>query len=69
MKKTLFVLIAMIIGGRCFAQNKLYPNKFSLGDLVLLDGPFKLARDLNIEVLQKYDVDILLAPYRKEAAL
>lgn len=62
-------MIALIIGCLCVAQNKLYPNEFSLRDVVLLDGPFKLARDLNIEVLLKYDVDRLLAPYRKEAGL
>jgi DUF1680 family protein len=52
-----------------YAQNKLYPNEFPLGDVKLLDGPFKHARDLNLEVLMKYDVDGLLAPYRKEAGL
>ena len=52
-----------------FAQNKLYPNEFALGDVILLDGPFKHARDLNIQVLLKYDTDRLLAPYRKEAGL
>ncbi len=51
------------------AQNKLYKDQFPLGDVKLLDGPFKDARDLNIEVLLKYDVDRLLAPYRKEAGL
>ncbi len=51
------------------AQDKLYPNEFPLGDVTLLDGPFKDARDLNIEVLLQYDVDRLLAPYRKEAGL
>lgn len=51
------------------AQDKLYPNEFPLSDVSLLDGPFKHARDLNIEVLLKYDVDRLLAPYRKEAGL
>ena len=51
------------------AQNKLYPNEFPLEDVALLDGPFKHARDLNIQVLLKYDVDRLLAPYRKEAGL
>ncbi|MFW6202709.1 MAG: beta-L-arabinofuranosidase domain-containing protein [Marinilabilia sp.] len=35
----------------------------------MLNGPFKNARDLNIEVLLKYDVDRLLAPYRKVAGL
>ncbi len=52
-----------------FAQNKLYPNEFPLSDVTLLDGMFKHARDLNIEVLLKYDADRLLAPYRKEAGL
>ena len=39
------------------------------GDVKLLDGPFKHARDLNIETLLKYNVDRLLAPYLKEAGL
>ena len=51
------------------AQDRLYPNEFPLSDVKLLDGPFKHARDLNIEVLLKYDADRLLAPYRKEAGL
>jgi DUF1680 family protein len=50
-------------------QDKLYTNEFPLGDVTLLDGPFKHARDLNIQTLLKYDVDRLLAPYRKEAGL
>jgi len=59
----------VVKGVYLFAQDKLYPNEFPLGDVTLLDGPFKHARDLNIEVLLKYDVDRLLAPYRKEAGL
>ncbi|MTK54341.1 glycoside hydrolase family 127 protein [Paludibacter sp.] len=55
--------------GNAFAQTKLYPNEFPLRDVTLLDGPFKHARDLNIQVLLKYDVDRLLAGYRKEAGL
>ncbi|HWB92966.1 MAG TPA: glycoside hydrolase family 127 protein, partial [Puia sp.] len=51
------------------AQQSLYPNEFPLGDVVLLDGPFKHARDLNIQTLLKYNVDRLLAPYRKAAGL
>jgi len=64
---TLTVIISYTNG--VMAQNKLYPNEFPLSDVKLLDGPFKHARDLNIEVLLKYDVDRLLAPYRKEAGL
>ncbi|HEY6914646.1 MAG TPA: beta-L-arabinofuranosidase domain-containing protein, partial [Paludibacter sp.] len=51
------------------AQDKLYPNEFPLGEVTLLESPFKHARDLNIKVLLKYDVDRLLSPYRKEAGL
>jgi DUF1680 family protein len=51
------------------AQDNLYTNEFPLADVKLLDGPFKHARDLNIEVLLKYNIDRLLAPYRKEAGL
>src|SRR6476469_5259832 len=51
------------------AQDKLYRNEFPLSDVVLLDGPFKHALDLNIQTLLKYDVDRLLAGYRKEAGL
>ncbi|HZW70283.1 MAG TPA: beta-L-arabinofuranosidase domain-containing protein, partial [Hanamia sp.] len=71
MKKAILVLI--IIGnlfyGNVWAQEKLYPNEFNLGDVKLLDGPFKRARDLNIQTLLKYKVDRLLAPYLKEAGL
>jgi len=35
----------------------------------ITDGPFKHACDLNVEVLLKYGVDRLLAPYLKEAGL
>ncbi len=51
------------------AQDKLYTNQFSLSDVTLLEGPFQHARDLNIKVLLQYDVDRLLAGYRKEAGL
>lgn len=63
------ISIFFIWGTNLIAQDKLYPNEFPLQDVSLLDGPFKHARDLNIEVLLKYDVDRLLAPYRKEAGL
>ncbi len=51
------------------AQDKLYADEFPLGDVTLLDGPLKKARDLNIKTLLKYDCDRLLAPYLKEAGL
>ncbi len=51
------------------SQQAFYSNSFPLSDVTLLDGPFKHARDLNIEVLLDYDVDRLLAGYLKEAGL
>ena len=73
MKKIYIILVllacVLLVNNELQAQDKLYCNTFSLQDIVLLDGPFKQARDLNIEVLLKYDVDRLLAPYRKEAGL
>src|SRR5438105_4874667 len=64
----LWVSVCLGCGGAC-AQNRLYPNEFPLHEVSLLDGPFKHARDLNIQTLLKYDVDRLLAGYRKEAGL
>jgi hypothetical protein len=51
------------------AQDKLYADEFPIGDVTLLNGPLKKARDLNIQTLLQYDCDRLLAPYRKEAGL
>ena len=51
------------------AQEALYPNTFPLSEVKLLDGQFKHAMDLNVDVLLQYDVDRLLAPYLKEAGL
>jgi len=62
-------IILMAFMSSLFAQEKLYYNEFPLKDVTLLDSPFKYARDLNIETLLKYDVDRLLAGYRKEAGL
>ncbi|MDO4163856.1 MAG: glycoside hydrolase family 127 protein [Bacteroides sp.] len=64
-----FCLVASWMGSTVAAQDKLYPNTFPLGQVELLDGPFKQACDLNVEVLLRYDVDRLLAPYLKEAGL
>ncbi len=44
-------------------------ENFKLDDVQLLDGPFKHALDLNVDVLLEYDVDRLLAPFFKEAGL
>ena len=58
-----------LLSASATAQDKLYADEFPLGDVTLLDGPLKHARDLNIETLLKYDCDRMLAPYRKEAGL
>jgi len=50
-------------------QDKLYTNSFFLGDVKLLDGPFKHAQELNIKTLLQYDVNRFLAPYLKSAGL
>jgi uncharacterized protein len=63
------ILCISLFYNNSYEQERLYPNTFSLSDVTLLDGPFKHARDLNIQVLLKYDVDRLLASYRKEAGL
>ncbi len=60
---------SLLICSQMKAQEKLYANEFSLGDVTLLDGPFKHARDLNVQTLLQYHPDRLLAPYRKEAGL
>jgi hypothetical protein len=69
MKKlvSLFTLLLFVVTVK--AQDKLYANEFPIGDVTLLDGPLKKARDLNIKTLLQYDCDRLLAPYRKEAGL
>lgn len=66
---TIILVVFVSFTNELTAQDKLYTNEFPLSDVKLLDGPFKNARDLNIKVLLKYDVDRLLAPYRKEAGL
>jgi DUF1680 family protein len=69
-KQILAAFIATMLSMICtMGQDKLYPSAFPIGDVTLLDGPFKHARDLNITNLLKYDVNRLLAPYLKEAGL
>ncbi|MBN2635234.1 MAG: glycoside hydrolase family 127 protein [Prolixibacteraceae bacterium] len=63
------ITVFLLLQNGAIAQEKLYKNEFPLSDVQLLDGPFKHARDLNIEVLLEYDVDRLFATFRKEAGL
>lgn len=70
MKKQLMIALLSIAPALgVVAQDKLYKDEFPLGDITLLDGPLKHARDLNVQVLLKYECDRMLAPYRKEAGL
>ena len=67
---TAAAISALLLVGCTNQQTKTLPqNEFPLSDVQLLDGPLKTARDLNIKVLLEYDVDRLLAPFRKEAGL
>ncbi len=71
MKKTLFFCL-LALAACCLdaqAQDRLYADEFPLGDVTLLDGPLKHARELNIATLMQYDCDRMLAPYRKESGL
>ncbi|MCL2005736.1 MAG: glycoside hydrolase family 127 protein [Planctomycetaceae bacterium] len=70
MKKYFFVFAWIIfIASNLNAQEKLYRNAFPLSNITLLDGPFKHALDLNVDVLLQYDTDRLLAPFLHEAGL
>lgn len=64
-----FLFISAFALSSAIAQDKLYPNEFPLGDVTLLDGPFKKARDLNTTHLLKYNTDRLLWCYRSTAGL
>lgn len=68
-KAGLLTSICTIMAQSSGAQDKLYGNAFSLNDVKVTGGIFKHAQDLNVAVLLKYDVDRLLAGYRKEAGL
>lgn len=69
LKTTATALACLLIHLTGVAQEKLYDNTFPSSDVTLLEGTFKHARDLNIRVLLEYDVDRLIAPFRKEAGL
>ncbi|NDV81582.1 beta-L-arabinofuranosidase domain-containing protein [Bacteroides sp. 51] len=69
-KRILFTLILpAVILTAGFAQDKLYPNTFSLQDVRITSGPFRHACELNTDVLLQYDADRFLAPFMREAGL
>lgn len=69
MKALFSLIVACGVAGAAYSQQSLYPSAFPLGDVQLLDSRFSKAQELNVDVLLKYDVDRLLAPYLKEAGL
>ena len=69
LKRLMLATIVVAHASLAFSQDRLYPNTFSLQEVKLLDGPFKHAMDLNVEVLLQYGTDRLLAPFLKEAGL
>lgn len=68
-KALLLTVILSAPANTVVSQDKLYSNTFSLSEVQLLDGPFKHAMNLNIDVLLQYDTDRLLAPFLQEAGL
>lgn len=71
MKQFFSALLVFFLFTECRSGEKIErkPETFLLSSVRLLDGPFKHACDLNIEVLLQYDIDRLLAPFFKEAGL
>lgn len=51
------------------AQHVLYPSHFDLHEVVLHDGPFKDAQNLNYKTLLQYDEKRLLTPFIRQAGL
>ncbi len=64
-----FFIFCFTLTGVVHSQDKFYKKTFSLSDVKLLDGPFKHAMDVNIEVLLQYETDRFIAPFRKVSGL
>ncbi|HOX50081.1 MAG TPA: glycoside hydrolase family 127 protein [Fibrobacteria bacterium] len=62
-------LVCLLATAASQAQDKLYPSLFPLGNVKLLDGPFKDRQDLNAKTLLAYNVDRLMQPFLAEAGL
>ena len=68
--KFLTMMTALLMGtASVSAQSKLYPQLFDLQDVVINDGPFRHAQDLNCQVLLQYDLGRLMQPYENQAGL
>ena len=70
MKRSFLLTVLMAAGiAATHAQSKLYPQLFDLQDVVITDGPFRHAQDLNYQVLLQYDLGRLMQPYENQAGL
>ena len=72
MKQKFYLFTLLLLGGSISAipaHGENAVKEFPLEEVRLLDGPFKHACDLDIQVLLQYDTDRLLAPFFKEAGL
>ncbi|KQM77210.1 glycosyl hydrolase [Pedobacter sp. Leaf216] len=67
MKKIITAVVFIAFYSTAFAQNNLQP--FSLTEIRLLDGPFKLAQETDKKYMLALNPDRLLAPYLREAGL
>lgn len=67
------IFLTLAIAGLCTgvatAQSKLYPQLFDLSEVVINDGPFLHAQNLNYDVLLQYDLGRLMQPYEHQAGL
>lgn len=67
--KIAWLAIGLALSTQTWAQSEIYPGHFDLEEVTLLDGPFKTATDLNVDMLLKYDTDRLLTPFVRQAGL
>ena len=50
-KRIVILSVLFVFCAIAEAQDKLYADEFPIGDVTLLDGPLKKARDLNVKTL------------------
>ncbi|MBQ7512483.1 MAG: hypothetical protein IJU11_07040, partial [Prevotella sp.] len=59
----LFTMAAMLMAAiHAEAQSRLYPQLYDLQDVVINDGPFRHAQELNTQVVLQYDLGRLMQP-------
>ncbi len=67
MKKLLPIFLFLTLPLVGFAQSKLYPQHFDLGEVKLTDELFKNALEINNRLLLEYDHNRLLTPIMRQA--